>query len=505
MHTAISAFSSLSIRLLLTGAFIALTIYLGYFVERSNFPAFISAYGLFFALYAWLITRPDWSLHDRRWWLGVGIALRIVLLFSIPNLSDDFYRFLWDGRLAAQGIHPFAHPPVYFIENQIELRGITPALFSKLNSPEYYTVYPPVCQAVFWVAAKLFPESLAGGVFVLKLFLFFCELGVLWVLTPPPSPPPGGRGARPQDDINTEHGQGFHSLKSGKISTLPANFNSACRQAPLPLGGGVGGVVLYALNPLILLEITGNAHFEGAMLCFLLAGTLFLQKRQLAPPAAFWALAVASKLVPLLFLPIVWVQLGFRKGLRFLLFFSVFSALLFVPLLNLEILENMAGSLNLYFRQFAFNASGYYLLKAIGKMFADPSVDVGRMLGPVLGIVVFVGVWVLAFFTRPTTSSHRTSTALLLAATLYLALATTVHPWYIALPFGLSLLTKWRYPVVWTGVAMLSYSHYAGGGFQENYGLIALEYLILLTFAAGEYFLVPKRPSVVIPKKHRKS
>ncbi len=328
---------------------------------------------------------------------------------------------------------------------------------------------------------------------------------------------------------------------------------------PLPLGGGVGGGVLYALNPLILLEITGNAHFEGAMLCFLLAGILFLQKNRLVPAAGFWALAVAGKLVPLLFLPIVWVHLGFRKGLRFLLFFSAFSALLFAPLLNLEILENTAGSLNLYFRQFAFNAGGYYLLKEAGKMLADPSVDVGRTLGPVLGVVVFLGVWVLALFTYPTAGflsiihkwfklNYRCSlhqphphplpqrgggpdsaflndskneirncsegkppspwgegmgVGLLFASTLYLALATTVHPWYIALPFGLSLLTKWRYPVVWTAVAMLSYSHYAGGGFRENYWLIALEYLALLGFFVWEWLRAfQKRGPVAEAEKH---
>ncbi len=488
---------------------LALTIFLGYFVERANFPAFISAYGLFFAAYLWLITRRGWTVSDRRWWIGLGIVLRVVLLFNVPNLSDDFYRFLWDGRLSAQGIHPFAHPPVYFIKNQLQLVGITPELFALLNSPDYYTVYPPVCQGVFWLAAKLFPESIFGGMLVLKLFLFLCELGVIWVLgsTPPPSPPPKGRGACPHPEL--------------KI---------ARDEAPLPMGGGDGGGVtarvIYALNPLILIEIVGNLHFEGAMLCFLLVGILFLQKQRLAPAAVFWALATASKLVPLLFLPIVWAQLGFWKGLRFLLFFTGFTALLFAPLLSLEILENMAGSLNLYFRQFAFNASFYYILKTIGKALADPTVDVGRTLGPILGLVVFVGVWVIAGMTwrrrgvalRPPESGQggriwgmgqggpkappksdqggriwgmdqggRKATPLHTAATLYLLLATTVHPWYIALPFGLGLLTNWRYPIVWTGVAALSYSHYQGGGFKENYWWIALEYTLLFGFMIREY------------------
>lgn len=422
----------------------ALTVYLGYVVDRADFRAFITAYAAFFAVYAWVVARPTWSAADQRWFIGLGIALRAVLLFSLPNLSDDFYRFLWDGRLAAQGIHPFAHPPVFFMGNTANLTGITPELFQKLNSPEYHTVYPPVCQGVFWLAAKWFPDSIAGGVFVLKVFLFLCELGTLALLTgPTPDPSPQG-----------------------------------------------GGAVAYALNPLVLLEVVGNCHFEGAMLFFLFAGLVALRRGWLVWAALLWALATASKLVPLLLLPIVWVYLGWWAGLRFLGGLALFSGLLFLPLLDWAVLQNMAASLNLYFRQFAFNASGYYVLKSIGKVFAPPKFDVGRTLGPWLGVAVFVGVWGLAFFRKKSTRADGAELGLfeklVLAATLYLALATTVHPWYVVLPFGLSLCTRWRFPLVWTAAAALSYSHYAGGGFQEKYGWIALEYAVVLAAAVWD-------------------
>jgi len=411
--------------------FVFLTVYLGYWVERSQILPLFLAYGAFFAAYSWILFRH--AMDDRRFYVGLGIALRVVLLFSIPSLSDDFYRFLWDGRLAAQGVHPFAHPPVFFMENPSKLVGIGPELFQKLNSPEYHTVYPPVCQAVFWFAAKLFPESISGGVFVLKLFLFACELGTLAVLA--------------------------------------------------TVGKNLDAVVAYALNPLILLEITGNCHFEGAMLCFLLGGIAALGRGRTGLAALFWSLSTASKLVPLMFLPIVWAHLGWRTGLRFMALFAVFCAALFLPLLDLDVLANMAGSLNLYFRQFAFNASGYYALRAVGKALVPPTADMGRTLGPILGVAVLVGVLVLAFWKRkkedldPIRFFYQ---KLLLASTLYLALATTVHPWYVALPLGLGLLTSWRFPIIWTCAAFLSYSHYVGGGFQENYGLIALEYALVV-------------------------
>ena len=164
-------------------AFAGLTVFLGYFAKRSDFVPFITAYGAFFGLYLWLIFfRKNKSEAETRWYVGFGIALRVLLIFSIPNLSDDFYRFLWDGHLTVAGIHPFAHPPDYFIENQIFPKGITPELFGKLNSPEYFTVYPPVCQAVFALAAWLGKERI--GVLVIKVFLLACEIGTIGLLGP---------------------------------------------------------------------------------------------------------------------------------------------------------------------------------------------------------------------------------------------------------------------------------------------------------------------------------
>ncbi len=464
---------ALPLRLSLSAIFLALSYFLGFVLERPQFAAFLLSYGLFFAVYLWIVFRG--STADRHWWLATGIALRLLLLFSLPNLSDDFYRFLWDGRLLAHGLHPFAHPPRFFMENGIALRGIDADLFARLNSPDYHTVYPPVCQAVFWLSAKLFPEHITGGVFVLKAFLFCCELATL--------------------------------------ALLAAWERTTAEPRPLRK---MPAAVWYALNPLVVLEICGNAHFEGALICFLLAGLLALQRGQLSRAAFFWALATASKLLPLLFLPIVWVILGWRRGGCFALWFALFSACFFAPLLQPEIWTNMASSLNLYFRQFAFNASVYYVLKMAGKAVAAPGTEVGRMLGPILGLAVFAGVWVLALANLPGRSFKKKTGEVwrkalpppvfflkfrldrfLAAATLYLALATTVHPWYATVPFALSLSTPWRYPLVWTGVVALSYSHYQGGAYREQYGWIALEYVLLFGFAAWECYHLRRGRAVV--------
>ena len=73
-------------KFLFSGIFLVLTIWLGYFVERGDFPALIGAYTLFFLLY-WKTTDVISSKNDIRFWILLGVLLRAVLLFSLLNLS----------------------------------------------------------------------------------------------------------------------------------------------------------------------------------------------------------------------------------------------------------------------------------------------------------------------------------------------------------------------------------------------------------------------------------
>ncbi|MDO8366208.1 MAG: hypothetical protein Q7T20_05380 [Saprospiraceae bacterium] len=455
-------------------AFAGVTIYLGYFVQRSDFQTFITAYAAFFGLYVWVAfyQQKHFSPVQTRAMLWLGIGLRVLLLFSIPNLSDDYARFLWDGHLTVAGIHPFSHTPAYFIDNQFFPPGITPELFAKLNSPGYYTVYPPVCQAVFALAIWLFPTSVLGGVFVIKLILLACEMGTIWI------------------------------LKQQTAPLQPITRNFSIKTTFFGGKGGVGAVrcsLLYALNPLVILEITGNCHFEGAMIFFLLAGMVAMHQGKIIKGALWWALATASKLMPVLFLPILWRWLGWRKGLVFNAVFGIACLVLFAPIL--VVLPNLLASLDLYFRKFQFNASVYYLVREIGLKITGW--DIGALSGPLLGGVTLLGVLLIAWQTRRfsksefsnpeqngTKLSGNLATALLFALFLYLSLSATVQPWYLTIPLVLSFLTPWRFMVLWSGLAALSYSHYMDGGMQENYGWIGLEYGLLWGFFFWELWRI---------------
>lgn len=219
------------------------------------------------------------------------------------------------------------------------------------------------------------------------------------------------------------------------------------------------------------------------MIFFLFAGIVALQKGNLSKGALYWALATASKMLPIMVLPILWRWLGFWKGLRFIAIFTGISLLLFAPLL--AVLPNILDSLDLYFRKFQFNASIYYLVREIG--FSKIGWDIGAFSGPVLGGITLLGVLIIAGRTEPFTkngSLKPLSTSILFALFLYLLLSATVQPWYLAVPLAFSFHTHWRFMMIWSGLVACSYSHYNNGGFRENFAWIILEYSLL----AG-YFL----------------
>lgn len=413
-----------------------LVVFLGYFADRTVFSNFIAVWSVLFLLYGWLAFGSHSISH--RLLVQTGIACRALLLFSIPQMSDDVFRFLWDGRLTVAGYHPFLYTPGYIIDHHFIIPGITEELFARLNSPDYFTVYPPVCQAVFALSALVSPVEILPAVVAMKLCMLVFEGYTIWLL-----------------------------WKNRGRFGLPDN-----------------AAAIYALNPLVILEFSGNLHFEGAMICFLVAGFIALQRERILSGAAFWALATASKLLPLMLLPAIWKWLGWRKGIRFIFLFTLFSGLLFSPLL--AVFPNILESLDLYFRQFQFNASMYYIIRGLG--FRARGWDIGEYSGPVLGLLTLAGVLWLAFRVRTGESAPALAKTLALSLFLYLSLAAVVQPWYVAVPMVFSLFTRYRFLILWSGVVVLSYSHYNGGQYQEHYWLIALEYIFLWKQFGNELF-----------------
>lgn len=437
--------------------------YLGLKVGQSDFYPLIGIYTFLFlsylAIYRW--STPE-SLG---FWWGIGIAMRLILVFCLPLLSDDVYRFIWDGQLVIHGYNPFHYLPSTLMEEGPAVPGLTQELYEALNSPNYYTIYPPIAQATFAIATYLFPTSIYGAAVVMKIFLFLFELGSIWL-----------------------------------IIRLLAHWQMPIKNS-----------LLYALNPLIIIEVCGNLHYEGAMVFFLLLGIWLIVKGRFYSSAAMLAFSVASKLLPLMFFPL-WVrrlggggeedkkrrgegvkwwegiydrlqeqlklllQIDIKKNILYFVFCLVLLAALFSPLLNGVFIQNFGNSIGLYFQKFEFNASIYYLLRWVG--FQVTGYNVIAIIGPRLALGTLTGILLLFALER----NPRWKTLplkLLWAICLYLLFTTTVHPWYTSLPIVLCLFTRFRFPIVWSGLIYLTYINYSTEIYHENLWVVGIEYTLV--------------------------
>ena len=91
--------------------------YLGIVPAQSDFIQIIISVILAFSAYLYLSFFDTPSIKVI---FAVGILIRIILLFAFPNLSDDIYRFVWDGSLIGLGINPYGSMPSDLINSNVE-------------------------------------------------------------------------------------------------------------------------------------------------------------------------------------------------------------------------------------------------------------------------------------------------------------------------------------------------------------------------------------------------
>ncbi|WP_373549362.1 mannosyltransferase [Haliscomenobacter sp.] len=404
-----------------------------YQLPRSNFTGLISLYCVLFLCFWFLVKAFP---KDPNPLFALGILFRILLIGAVPNLSQDFYRFIWDGRLLLQGYNPYLHLPNELIHTSGFLMPEAQILHEGMGtlSAGHYSNYPPINQFFFALAALLAGKSIMSSVMVFKIIIIGADVGTY--------------------------------LLGKKILQ---HFN-------LPKIN----LFYYFLNPLVIIELSGNLHFEGVMIFFLLLSFYWMVKQKQSLSAISMAFSIAVKLVPLMLLPILWHYFSREKIIRFYALIGITLMLLFLPFLSGAFLLNYANTIALWFVNFEFNASIYYLLRGLGYVLT------GYNLIPVIGrITPFVVMWMILRFSqsKDNLSLEVVFKNMLLVLSLYFFMSTTVHPWYVITPLVLSIFTPFRFVLIWSLSVMLSYSAYGNVAFKENYWLLGVEYgVVFLAF-----------------------
>ena len=398
-------------------SFVVYLLMVTFFKERPDFPLLIGFYSILFALY--LIISLKTTL--RFWQLILfAVLFRLPFLLSDPVLSDDVYRFIWDGTLTLQGENPYLYLPSEYAG------GMPAGLLEKLNSPDYYSVYPALNQYMFAGAVWLGKGTIAGSILAFRLLLLAFSI-------------------------------------TGLVFFRKLMYKTGHSEAGLYLK-------LYAFNPLIILETIGNIHFEEVMVVLLLiAWFIYLKTKSVCFSGVFFAMACSVKLLPLMLLPLIWKKLGLEKGFIFVSIVAVSFALLSIPLLSAEVITHFLNSVDLYFHKFEFNASLYYLIRWLG--FTLAGFNIIQVAGTALALLSLVLILSLSLKQRELAKSS------LFIFSVYLLCSTTVHPWYLITPLIFSFFTPYRYLLVWSFTVIFSYSAYTTSGVEENMLFLMLEYL----------------------------
>ena len=385
-----------------------------------------------------------------------SILMRLVFLPAIPNLSQDFYRFIWDGRMLFEGFNPYLYTPDSFIQNSEFPVEQAKELYNGMGTlnASHFTNYPPINQFCFYIAALFSGKSITGAIVSLRVLIIAADIGTL-----------------------------YFGKKLLEALKLPSSR-----------------IWWYVLNPFIIIELTGNLHFEGVMIFFLVWSLYLLQTNRWKLAAVIFACSISVKLIPLMFLPIFFGWFWKRKkdasaSLRMtnlVLFYVIVigsTMALFLPFFSMKFIDNYAQTVGLWFNNFEFNASIYYLAREIG--YAITGYNEIKTIGKILPVVALLIILYFSFFRKNITIPKLTS-SILIAFTCYLFLSTTVHPWYLATLVILCLFTNYRFPLIWSVAIILSYLAYISIGNadkSENLWIIALEYTIVFSAFIWEVLL----------------
>jgi hypothetical protein len=361
--------------------------------------------------------------------VGLGVVFRLIFLFSIPNLSQDFYRFIWDGQLIINGLNPYLFTPNELINTHHTLFTQMEPLYKEMGalSAQHFSNYPPIHQLPFVIAALISKNSILGSVIILRIIIILADIGIL-----------------------------IYGKKLLELLKLPTQ-----------------NIFYYFLNPLVVIELTGNLHFEALMLFFLVVSLYFLYKQKLIHSAIFMGFSILTKLLPVFFLPLLINRLKFKKTLLYSTLIIGCIIVLCLPFFEFQFLKNYGKTVGLWFTNFEFNSSFYSLGKsAMSKNFGIQLIEHMPYVVPFL-----MAVFTLYFSLQKTTETKKIIQSFFWILTIYFLMSTTVHPWYITTLVFLSCFTNYKFALAWSATIFFSYFAYHKSGVESNTLFELIEYV----------------------------
>ena len=209
---------------------------------------------LLFILLSRFILRGEIKQEHIIAWVIAGLILRLALSPIHPIGSDDYYRYLWDGKVIANGINPYR-----YAATDPALSGLhSQSLPARINHADMKTIYPPLAEIMFYLAYTIGGESYLG----LKALLLLCDVSAILGI--------------------------FLILR--RLDLRPQN------------------ILLYVLCPLPLFQFFIDGHMDGFGVPLLVFGILSYLKDKKTLSYLLIGLSISVKPLGLILMPILFFQ-----------------------------------------------------------------------------------------------------------------------------------------------------------------------------------------------------
>ena len=237
--------------------------------------------------------------------LLVAVTARLALAVHSPTLSDDAYRYVWDGRVQAAGVNPYRYPP-----ESPALAGLREeAIYDHVNRKFAPTIYPPAAQGFFRLAYAIHPDSIRWTKVALVLVdaVAICLLGLLLARFGRPPERALLYAWHPLALVEVGHSGHVDVLA---VALLLGSLLLTVRGRPLGAGVALAGAALVKFYVLVaLVPLLARGRRFGALLAGALAGTVALAYTPF--------LEVGTRVLG--YLPGYLEEEGFESGSRFYL------------------------------------------------------------------------------------------------------------------------------------------------------------------------------------------
>ncbi len=267
------------------------------------FALFVPLFGVYGFFVILSIVYPEKLRLPLKYILVSGLLFRLVLIPANPALSDDIYRYLWDGKISSAGINPYRYPPA--AEELGSYRDSE--IYPSIRHPEIVTVYPPAAQVIFFLNATVGKTLLSW-----KILLLLSEILLIMVM-----------------------------IKMIDYFQIPR----------LRLG-------IFVLNPLLIIETYHSGHLDMIGILFLIAGIWYFYLNRQSKTVFLLCLAVLTKFMSVLMILPMLFKNFWKKSLGML----IIIALTVIPLIMYGPIP-VAGLIS-YINLPPFNAGLHYLVTA---------------------------------------------------------------------------------------------------------------------------------------------